>query len=126
MAFSDGIRSYLFVPATDLHRVDKALASDAHAVVVDLEDAVPPDAKEDARALVAERLREPRPRGRQLVRANGLESAYARADFAVLPSLAIDGIVVPKAEPQQLRVLAPSGPPIVALVETARGLRRAF
>src|SRR3954449_10837606 len=126
MATLDGARSYLFVPATDPHRVDKALASDAHAVVVDLEDAVAEDRKDDARALVGERLREPRPRGAQLVRINGIDTAHARADLAALDGLALDGIVVPKAEPQPLQTLAPSGPPVVALVETAIGLRRAF
>ena len=79
MALLDGVRSYLFVPATEPARVDKALASDAHAVVVDLEDAVAPDAKEDARRVVAERLRAPRPRGLQLVRVNGLQTPHARA-----------------------------------------------
>src|SRR3954452_14772575 len=78
MASLAGARSYLFVPATDEHRVDKALASAAHAVIVELEDAVAEDRKEDARALVARRLRQPRPRGAQLVRINGLDTAHAR------------------------------------------------
>src|SRR3954454_13662932 len=126
MATLDGARSYLFVPATDPHRVDKALASDAHAVVVDLEDAVAEDRKDDSRTLVRERLRASRPRGAQLVRINGIDTAHARADLAALDGLALDGIVVPKAEPQPLQALAPSGPPVIALVETAIGLRRAF
>ena len=126
MPLLDGIRSYLFVPATEPARIDKALASDAHAVIVDLEDAVAPEAKDDARRVVAARLRTPRPRGLQLVRVNGPETAHARADFGALADTAIDAIVVPKAEPQRLVALAPSGPPIVALVETANGLRRAF
>ena len=63
MPLLDGIRSYLFVPATEPARIDKALASDAHAVIVDLEDAVAPEAKDDARRVVAARLRTPRPRG---------------------------------------------------------------
>lgn len=123
----DRARSYLFVPATDAHRVDKALASSAHAVVVDLEDAVAPDRKDEARALVAERLRTPRPGGgAQLVRVNGLDTAHARADGQALEGLALDGVIVPKAAPQPLQSLAPSGPPVVALIETAVGLRRAF
>jgi citrate lyase beta subunit len=127
MAALDLVRSYLFVPATDARRVDKALASDAHAVIVDLEDAVPEAGKDDARRLVAARLRERRPgRGLQLVRINGLDTAHARADLRALEGLAIHGVVVPKAEPQPLHGLAPSGPPVVALVETATGLRRAF
>jgi citrate lyase subunit beta/citryl-CoA lyase len=126
MASLDRVHSYLFVPATDPHRVDKALASDAHAVVVDLEDAVAADRKDEARALVAERLTTPRATGAQLVRVNGLETSHTRADRAAIDGLALDGIVVPKAAPQPLRALAPSGPPIVALIETAVGLRRAF
>src|SRR4051794_13171461 len=126
MASLDGARSYLFVPATDAHRVDKALASAAHAVILDLEDAVAEGGKAQARELVAKRLRGPRPRGAQLVRINGLDTAHARADLAALDGLALDGVVVPKAEPQPLQGLAPSGPPVIALVETAIGLRRAF
>jgi citrate lyase beta subunit len=126
MAILDGVRSYLFVPATDPRRVDKALASDAHAVIVDLEDAVAPEHKDDGRRVIVERLRMRRPRGLQLVRVNGLETTHARADLAALDGLALDAIVVPKAEPQPLLALAPSGPPVVALIETARGLRRAF
>ncbi len=126
MASLDGARSYLFVPATDAHRVDKALARAAHAVVVDLEDAVAEEGKVQARKLIAARLRMPRPRGAQLVRINGLDTAHGRADLQAVDGLALDGIVVPKAEPQPLQALAPSGPPVVALVETATGLRRAF
>jgi citrate lyase beta subunit len=121
----DGVRSYLFVPATDPRRVDKALAGDAHAVVVDLEDAVAPEAKADARAVVADKLRTRRAHGLQLVRTNGLETAHARADFAALVGLAVDAIMIPKAEPQPLLSIGPSGPPVIALIETARGLRRA-
>jgi citrate lyase beta subunit len=127
MASLDGVRSYLFVPATDPRRVDKALASDAHAVIVDLEDAVAEDAKDDARRLVAARLREPRSRGgAQLVRINGLDTPHARGDLAAIEELALDGVVVPKAEPQPVQALPPSGPPVVALIETAAGLRRAY
>src|SRR3954470_90553 len=126
MASLAGAHSYLFVPATDEHRVDKALASAAHAVVVDLEDAVAEDRKDEARVLVSRRLRMPRPRGAQLVRINGIDTAHARADLDVIEDLALDGIVGPKPDPQPLQTLAPSGPPVVALVETAIGLRRAF
>ena len=128
MAPLDRARTYLFVPATDARRVDKALASAAHAVIVDVEDAVAEADKDAARKLVAERLRAPRGGGggAQLVRINGLDTAHARADLEALDGLALDGVVVPKAEPQPLQGLPPSGPPVVALVETAIGLRRAF
>jgi citrate lyase beta subunit len=127
VASLDGARSYLFVPATEARRVDKALASEAHAVIVDLEDAVAEDRKDDARRLVAERLRAPRARGgAQLVRINGLDTAHGGADLRAIEGLALDGVVVPKAEPQPIQALPPSGPPVIALIETAAGLRRAY
>ena len=126
MAVLDGVRSYLFVPASDPRRVDKALASAAHAVVLDLEDAVAPEAKEEARAVVAEKLRTRRANGIQLVRVPTVSRRRTgAADFAALDGLAVDAIMVPKAEPQPLLALGPSGPPVIALIETARGLRRA-
>jgi citrate lyase subunit beta/citryl-CoA lyase len=125
MAVLDGVRSYLFVPASDPRRVDKALASEAHAVVLDLEDAVAPEAKDEAREVVADKLRTRRAKGIQLVRTNGLETPHGRPDFAALDGLAVDAIMIPKAEPQPLLALGPSGPPVIALIETARGLRRA-
>ena len=124
-----GVRSYLFVPASEPERVGKALASAAHAVIVDLEDAVADHAKDGARAVVAARLRAPRAAGASLVRVNGLDTPHAAADLAALDGLALDALVVPKAEPAALRALDaldPGGPPVVALVETARGLRAAF
>src|SRR3954451_19205699 len=122
----EGARSYLFVPATDARRVDKALASEAHAVIVDLEDAVAEDRKDDARRLVAERLRARRAGGGvQLVRINGLDPAPGGAALRATEALALDGVVVPRAEPQPVQALPPSGPPVIALIETAAGLRRA-
>ena len=46
-------RWYLFVPGNRPARFDKALASGADMVIVDLEDAVPPDEKDEARSTVA-------------------------------------------------------------------------
>src|SRR3954468_21134643 len=108
MASLDGARSYLFVPATDEHRVDKALASEAHAVIVDLEDAVAEERKDDARRLVAGRLRAPRPGGpARLVPITGLAPAHARPARRAIGGLALAGVVVPKAEPQPVQALPP-------------------
>ena len=55
--------TWLYVPADRPDRVEKAIASRAHAVIVDLEDGVAPGAKEEARsglaALLSERRRKP-------------------------------------------------------------------
>src|SRR4029079_98672 len=117
MAVLDGVRSSLFVPASDPRRVDKALASEAHAVVLDLEDAVAPEAKDEARAVVADKLRTRRAKGIQLVRTNGLETPHGRPDFAALDGLAVDAIMIPKAEPPPLLALAASGPACLSRIE---------
>ena len=54
-------RSYLFVPGNRPERFDKALASGADTIILDLEDAVPPDAKDGARDSVANWLDPARP-----------------------------------------------------------------
>jgi citrate lyase subunit beta/citryl-CoA lyase len=89
-------RSYLFVPGNRPERFDKACAAGADAVILDLEDAVPPTAKAQARDAVVSWLGKG---GRAYVRANAVGTAWYRDDIAALrtcPSL--QGIVVPKAE----------------------------
>src|SRR3954449_10400380 len=104
MASLDGARSYLFVPATDARRVDKALAGAAHAVIVDLEDAVAEDRKDDARRLVAERLRAPRAGGgARGVGTTALDRAHGRAALRAMGGPALDGVVVRRAEPQPIQ-----------------------
>ncbi|WP_128944734.1 HpcH/HpaI aldolase/citrate lyase family protein [Bradyrhizobium zhanjiangense] len=118
----------LFVPANRPDRFGKAAASGADAVFLDLEDAVPPEAKQDARQSVHLYL------GLSdhpvLVRINGMGTPWHRDDVALVSSLPIDGVVLPKAEigSPMVRLAADLRRrlPIVALIETARGLRDAF
>jgi citrate lyase subunit beta/citryl-CoA lyase len=110
--------TWLYVPADRPDRVEKALASRAHAVIVDLEDGVPADAKARARdglpALLGARRGKP-----VYVRVN----AGSAEDLEVVAQLAIDGIFVPKVErAEQL----PEGLDVHALIETAAGLEAAF
>ena len=51
-------RSYLFAPGHNAKLLDRVFAAGADAVMLDLEDAVPPEAKATARAMVAEVLPE--------------------------------------------------------------------
>jgi citrate lyase subunit beta / citryl-CoA lyase len=109
--------TWLYVPADRPDRVEKALASPAHAVIVDLEDGVPADAKERARAKVVELLREPRETP-VFVRVN----AGSGADLDAVASLPLAGVLVPKVE-------SPADVPdldVHALIETARGVEAAF
>jgi citrate lyase subunit beta/citryl-CoA lyase len=92
------LRSLLFVPGDRPERFDKAAASGADALILDLEDSVTIAAKPAARAAVATRLREPRGPVRLFVRVNPLDTPLCAEDLAALHGLRIDAIVLPKAE----------------------------
>jgi citrate lyase subunit beta/citryl-CoA lyase len=95
------MRSLLFVPADSPKKLDKALASAADALIVDLEDSIAAETKEAARASAAAFLKDAAattPRPRLLVRINGLASGLADADLEALVAARPDGIVLPKAE----------------------------
>jgi citrate lyase subunit beta/citryl-CoA lyase len=95
------MRSLLFVPADGGKKLDKAMASGAHAVIIDLEDSVTTDRKPEARKLALAFLKEAgkaKQRPRLFVRVNGLETGMIDDDLdAVVPG-APDGILFPKAE----------------------------
>lgn len=119
-----GITSALFVPATVERRIDTALASSAHVVIVDLEDAVPENGKDAARDLAAARLGGVDRAGLAL-RINGATTRHFDADVRMAAGLRLDALVLPKATPEAVDALGPEGPPVWALIETADGLRRA-
>jgi citrate lyase subunit beta/citryl-CoA lyase len=91
------VRSLLFAPGGSAKMMAKAVTGDADAVIFDLEDAVHPDKKEEARRLVAEALAAVSPSGPRIyVRVNPLDSRWCRGDLdAVLP-LRPHGIMLPK------------------------------
>jgi citrate lyase subunit beta/citryl-CoA lyase len=115
-------RSYLFVPGNRPDRYAKAIAAGADAVIVDLEDAVPPQDKSSARAALAAWLSPEHP---VHIRVNGAESQWFRDDLAVCNKPGVAGVLLPKAERvEDIRTLADhtaTGTPILALIETARG-----
>ncbi|PXY36881.1 hypothetical protein BA062_10100 [Prauserella flavalba] len=120
------MRSLLFAPGKDERKLTKALASGADLVVADLEDAVPPGEKEAARETIARVFaREPRDRPR-FVRINAPGTEWADGDLAALADIRPDGIMVPKATPSALAALGEHGPPVLALIETAAGVREAY
>ena len=91
------LRSLLFVPGDRPERFGKAAASGADAVILDLEDSVSADRKDEARAAVAEYLAAPR-EVTTLVRINPLASKHAEADVAAVLPHSPDGVMLPKAE----------------------------
>jgi citrate lyase beta subunit len=121
------LRSLLFAPGSDERKLAKALSSAADAVVCDLEDAVAPADKDAAREVTRRALAEAGERGpARLVRINAAGTAWFEDDLAFTAGLALDGIVLPKASPDAVAALGTDGPPVVAIVETAMGLRQAY
>lgn len=126
-AASNLASTYLFVPGNRPDRCDKALATLADAVIVDLEDAVAPVDKIAARSMFAAWYRgaEFTPE-RVLLRINDQTTPWFDDDMVVVKETGVRGVVLPKVErPAQIeRVslgLHPDGF-VVALVETANGI----
>ncbi|MCC5970717.1 MAG: CoA ester lyase [Pararhodobacter sp.] len=123
--------SWLFVPGNDARKMDRAAQSGADALILDLEDAVAPEDKAQARALVTEALRNPAPVPRW-VRINALGTGLAEADLAAVLPAGPAGIMLPKCEgPEDLDRLAElmggqgRALPVVAIAtETVRALRQ--
>ena len=95
------MRSLLFVPADGGKKLDKAMASGADAVIVDLEDSIPAEGKSAARKSAADFVRgvvAASARPRLIVRINGLATGLADADLDAVAAAAPDAIMLPKAE----------------------------
>jgi citrate lyase subunit beta / citryl-CoA lyase len=116
-------RTYLFVPGDRPERFEKALATAADAVVIDLEDAVAPTAKPAAReaaaafiAIAPERM---------VVRINDQSTPWFEDDLAMLHSADARAVMLPKAERvatiERVRSVCPQAA-ILALIESARGV----
>jgi citrate lyase subunit beta/citryl-CoA lyase len=93
------MRSLLFVPGDSSRKLEKALASGADVLLIDLEDSVDLSAKEEARRVTAAFLSEQQAtsdRPRLFVRVNGLTTGLTDADLDGVMQAAPDGIVLPK------------------------------
>lgn len=92
-------RSYLFVPANRPDRYAKALASGADAVIIDLEDAVAPAIKTQARDSLSDWLaQQTQPQEQVWVRINAADTPWHADDVACFANAPIAGIVLPKAD----------------------------
>jgi citrate lyase subunit beta / citryl-CoA lyase len=113
-------RSYLFAPGHNPKLLAKVFDAGADAVMLDLEDAVPPDAKHVARTMVAEVLAE----REGWVRVNAVGTATCEADLDAVAGRAA-GIRIPKVESgedaQWVADRAP-GTPLICAIESARGV----
>jgi citrate lyase subunit beta/citryl-CoA lyase len=115
-------RSYLFVPGNRPERFAKASVAGAHAVIIDLEDAVPPAEKTAARAAIAAWLNPEQP---VMIRINSPETDWFRDDVELCSGAGIAGVMLPKAErTEDITYIAErirADLPILPLIETAQG-----
>ena len=89
-------RSLLFVPGANPRALAKARTLAADGLIIDLEDAVAPDAKESARAITAAALAEGGYGGRELVlRVNPIDTPWGHADLAAAATMPIDAVLLP-------------------------------
>lgn len=111
-------RTFLFVPGNHARRVEKALAADVDAAILDLEDAVAASEKVATRSQVVEALQRAH-RARGYVRVNALDTEYAFGDLQAVIARDVDGVVMPKLESvEQLHVVDW----LMAQLERERGL----
>jgi citrate lyase subunit beta / citryl-CoA lyase len=120
-------QSLLFVPGSRPDRFDRALSSGADSVIVDLEDAVEPAAKEAARENIANWLSRRHP---VLVRINGRATPWFEQDAKLGALEGVAGIVLPKAE-QAADIaatisIARRRVPVFPLIESALGMWNAL
>ena len=123
-------RSVLYMPASNPKAIEKARTLPCDAVILDLEDAVAPDAKESARAAAVEAVKAGGFGAREvIIRVNGLDTPWGEADLAVAAQAGPDAILVPKvSSAAEVRrydaaiAAAPAATALWAMVETARSL----
>ncbi len=119
--------SYLFVPGNRPERFDKALASGAGRVIIDLEDAVAPADKSSARAAIAVWMAgATNDLSRLLIRINDKTTSWYADDLALAGNVRIPCVMLPKCEGSGhvADVLArlPQQTTVLPLIETARGM----
>ena len=119
-------RSVLYLPASNARAVDKARGLSCDVAVLDLEDAVAPEMKVEARAAAVAAARQGGFGPRLGVRINALDTAWGAEDLAALRDLPVDLIIAPKVESAAtVRALSDGLRPGVALwamIETPRAL----
>ena len=128
-------RSVLYMPGSNARALEKGRSLPADGLILDLEDAVSPDAKRDGRQEIAKVLQERDAYAwRELVvRVNGLDTPWGHADLVAMARAGANAILLPKVEGadtvrRALHVLDLAGAPadlaIWCMIETPRGILR--
>ena len=128
-------RSVLYMPGSNARALEKGRTLACDALIMDLEDAVAPDAKEQAREQIVAALGEGGYGQREiLVRTNGLDTPWGYADIVAASTSGADGILLPKVEganmvQQAERIMDAAGAPdsqkIWCMMETPLGILNA-
>lgn len=128
-------RSVLYVPASNAKALAKVASLAADAVIFDLEDAVAPDAKEDAREALRDHfLAHATSRAERIIRINGISTEWGAEDLFAARACKPDAILLPKVErPQEISDVteileetdASESIRIWAMIETPRGILNA-
>jgi citrate lyase beta subunit len=118
-----GIRSLLFLPASNSRAIDKARSSGADLVVLDLEDAVKPDDKLAARQAAVDAVAEPWPMF-VAIRVNGIASQWFEEDVAAVGESDADLVILPRADSAAAIEATWRNVqlPVLAMIETAAGV----
>lgn len=122
-------RSVLYIPASKPRALDKARGLPVDAIIFDLEDAVSPEEKTASRGILAEALAQGGYGNRaRIVRINGLDTEWGRADAEAVAKMEADAVLLPKVDgPADLDELAEitGDLPIWAMMETPLGMLNA-
>lgn len=112
-------RSLLYVPGSNSRALEKAHGLAADMLIIDLEDAVPTERKEAARAAMRSAVAAGYAGKRVAVRINGTGTPEQAADIAALTGLALDAVVLPKVDrPSDLDPVRTLERPLLAMIET--------
>lgn len=124
-------RSVLYMPGVNQRAMEKAKSLDSDAVILDLEDAVAPAAKADARSLVCAQVKGGGYGHREvIIRVNGEGTPWHEDDIAAAAATGPDAILVPKVEDaamaerclQRIRAAAGKPLPLWVMIETPSGI----
>ncbi|MFL4468611.1 CoA ester lyase [Tateyamaria armeniaca] len=129
MTIARPLRSVLYIPGSKPRALDKARGLPVDAIIFDLEDAVSLEEKEAARDTLADALSTGGYGARmKIIRINGLETPWGRADAKAAVKMGADAILLPKVSaPSDLDALPEitGDTPLWAMMETALGMLNA-
>lgn len=96
------LRSWLFAPGMDRRKTEKALGSEADALILDLEDAVAISEKPQARKMVRDVLAQVPPARQVFVRINDFTTGLTAEDLRAVCTGGLAGVILPKVESAEM------------------------